>query len=219
MPTYLLHGFRWPRPLIRIHIILNNLEDAAPEWLMAPATTAALLQNLTEVYAKAMPALPGLRFIEQYDPTDERVESKSQPYAFVADRVHEVKLGADVNELTGRGIKPEAWDAMVELRDGLAPGEKLSWFVVVCGDTERWAPSAPEHDGLMANGVRALNGVNGAHDGSPFSAASVDSHSRWSREESRPSTSRSLKKFFGGKVLRKSKRLVPTYSIAVVLAY
>lgn len=153
-----------------------------------------------------MPCLPQLRFIEQYDPLDESVESKSQPYAYVADRVHEVKLGADVNEITGRGIKPDAWDAIVELRDKLAPGETLSWFVVVCGDIERWAP--PSAEALTMNGVHALNGVNGGYENSPFSATSVDSNSRWSKEESRPSTSRSLKKFFGGKVLRKSKRFV-----------
>lgn len=173
---------------------------------MAPATTKALLQNLTEGNPEIMPHLPQLRFIEQYDPLDERVESKSQPYAYVADRVHEIKLGADVQEIMGRGIKPEAWDAMVELRNKLAPEQKLSWFVVVCGDIERWAP--PSAEALMANGIHALNGVNGGYEDSPFSATSADSNSRWSKEESRPSTSRSLKKFFGGKVLRKSKRCV-----------
>lgn len=34
MPTYLMHGFRWSRPLIRIHIILQNLDDAAAEWVV-----------------------------------------------------------------------------------------------------------------------------------------------------------------------------------------
>jgi len=197
--------------MIRIHIILQNLEEAAPEWLMAPATTKALLQNLTELYPTVMPSLPGLTFIEQYDPTDERAESKSQPYAFVADRVHEIKLGADVNEITGRGIKPDAWDAMVELRDKLAPGEKLSWFVVVCGDVERWAPPVASSEKLTTNGVHTLNGVNGGYDGAPYSATSADSHSRLSKEESRPSTSRSLKKLFGGKVLRKTKRFVSNF--------
>lgn len=173
---------------------------------MAPRTTKALLQNLTELYPTLIPSVPHLRFIEQYDPLDESVESKSQPYAYVADRVHEIKLGADINEMTGKGIKPDAWDAMVELRDKLAPGERLSWFVVVCGDIERWAP--PSAEALTTNGVHALNSVNGGYEDSPFSATSVDSNSRWSKEESRLSTSRSLKKFFGGKVLRKSKRFV-----------
>ncbi|CZS97304.1 uncharacterized protein RAG0_06450 [Rhynchosporium agropyri] len=45
MPTYLVHGFRWQRLNIRIHIILNNLEDAAPEWIIAPATSVTLLNS------------------------------------------------------------------------------------------------------------------------------------------------------------------------------
>jgi len=140
MPTYLLHGFRWPRPLIRIHIILQNLDDAAAEWLMAPATTTTLIQNFHTLYPTAVSSLPSLRFIEQYDPTDLSSDSKSQPFAYVADIVHEVKLGLDVDEMRGQGIPNEQWGAMVELRDAIAPGEKVAWWVVVCGDVERWAP-------------------------------------------------------------------------------
>ena len=192
---------------------------------MAPPTSRALLQNLTELYPTIIPLLPSLRFIEQYDPADESVEAKSQPYAYVADKVHEVKLGEDVSEVMGRGIKPEAWDAMIELRDKLAPDERLSWFVVVCGDVERWAPPKTTLASLSTTTKRtSLNGLNGStlnsggsypdQDGgapysatsAPYSATSVESQSRWSKEESRPSTSRSLKKFFGEKVLRKTKR-------------
>ncbi|KHJ32995.1 putative developmental regulator protein [Erysiphe necator] len=50
MPTYLLHGFRWTRMNIRIRIILNDLEDAASEWIMAPATSKSLLDNFYEKY-------------------------------------------------------------------------------------------------------------------------------------------------------------------------
>jgi hypothetical protein len=151
MPTYLVHGFRWPRPLIRIHIILQNLDDAAAEWLMAPPTTSALLTNFTSLYPDLMPSLRSLRFIEQYDPMDESVESKSQPYAYVADFVQEVKLGVDIDEVRGKGVGNDTWSSMAELRDKLAPGEKIAWFVVVCGDVERWAPPT----------VALLEGSNG----------------------------------------------------------
>jgi hypothetical protein len=141
MPTYLVHGFRWPRPLIRIHIILQDLDDAAAEWLMAPATTRALLHNLSALHPHIMRhLLPDLRFVEQYDPADETAESRSQPYAYVADVVHEVRLGVEIDEVRGRGVSNERWAAMVDLRDAVAPGEKVAWFVVVCGDTERWVP-------------------------------------------------------------------------------
>lgn len=156
MPTYLLHGFRWPRPLIRIHIILQNLDDAAAEWLMAPPTTSALLLNFRQLYPHLMSSLSHLRFIEQYDPLDETSDSKSQPFAYVADVVQEVKLGVDVDEVRGRGVGNEAWAALMELRDCVAPGEKVAWFVVVCGDTERWVPPG------VAGGVGEGRSVDGS---------------------------------------------------------
>ncbi|TVY71359.1 hypothetical protein LSUE1_G009455, partial [Lachnellula suecica] len=58
MPTYLVHGFRWQRALIRIHIILNDLEDAAPEWIMAPATSGTLLNSFYSLYDFLPPSEP-----------------------------------------------------------------------------------------------------------------------------------------------------------------
>lgn len=151
MPVYLLHGFRWPRPLIRIHIILQNLDDAAAEWIVAPATTETLRYNFEELYPEAMQHLESLRFIEQYDPEDLR--AASQPYAYVADVVHEIRLGVDVEEVRGKGVTNEQWGSMLELRDKLAPEEKVGWFVVVCGDEERHAPSAAGPPQVGAQGV------------------------------------------------------------------
>jgi hypothetical protein len=145
MPTYLIHGFRWPRQLVRIHIILQNLDDAAAEWLIAPATTETLLDNLTELWPKTMVNLPNLRFVEQYDPTDESATACSQPYAYVADICHEVKLGIEVEEVRGKGVAEEQWAALIELRDRIAPDEKVGWFVVVCGDEDRM-DTGPEQD-------------------------------------------------------------------------
>jgi hypothetical protein len=138
MPTWLVHGFRWPRPLIRIHIILQNLDDAAAEWLMAPPTTAALLENFRTLYKEQMQSLPSLRFIEQYDPDD--LTTTEQPYAYVCDQVHEIQLGVDIDEVRGKGVANEAWASLADLRDQIAPGEKVGWFVVVNGDVERWVP-------------------------------------------------------------------------------
>ncbi|KIW03026.1 uncharacterized protein PV09_05680 [Verruconis gallopava] len=206
MPTYICHGFRWPRPLIRIHIILQNLDDAAAEWLMAPRTTETMLQNFKTIYPEIMPSLPNLKFVEQYDPLDESAESKSQPYAYVCDVVHEVKLGIEFDEVRGKGVPNDAWTAMMDLRDKLAPGEKVSWFVVVCGDVERWSP--PEANTLTGT----VNGLNGLHSNGRVNGykASGTNRSSWGRDDSetsRPSTSRSFKKLFGGGVLRKSKSM------------
>ena len=137
MPVYLIHGFRWPRKAIRIHIILNNIEEAAPEWLMSISTTAALMANFSAIYPNLMPSLPNLRFIEQYNPADTSASATSQPFAFVTDRVERSELSIDVGEVMAQGVRAAGWDALADLRDQLAPGEKIGWFVVYNGDEER----------------------------------------------------------------------------------
>jgi len=146
MPVYFIHGFRWPRALIRIHIILHNLEDSAAEWLVAPGTTREMLDNFNQLYPESMEHLKHLRFVEQYDPDDTAAGSGSQPYAYVADVVEEVKLGVDVDEIRGKGVPNDQWASIMELRDQLAPEEKVAWYIVVCGDEERWAPPASGED-------------------------------------------------------------------------
>lgn len=60
MPTYLLHGFRWPRAAIRIHIILFDLEDAAAEWIVAPASAITILNSFYTLYDFLPPSQPPL---------------------------------------------------------------------------------------------------------------------------------------------------------------
>jgi hypothetical protein len=156
MPVYFIHGFRWPRALIRIHIILHNLEDAAAEWLVAPGTTREMLDNFHELYPECMEHLPNLRFVEQYDPDDTSAGSGSQPYAYVADVVEEVKLGMDVDEIRGRGVPNDQWGSIMELRDQLAPKEKVAWYIVVCGDEERWAPPTSGEQAQQEEAALAL---------------------------------------------------------------
>lgn len=192
MPTWVVHGFRWPRPQIRIHIILQNLDDAAPEWLMAPATTACMMENFRQQWPDEMKQLPDLRFIEQYDPDNLTV--KDQPYAYVCDQVHEIKLGVDFDDLRGGGVKEDQWAAIAELRDKVSPGEKLAWFVVVNGDVERWAPPLDDDDDDNDTETEATQSQF-----SPTSQRSSMGKSESSdiavrgKATERPSTSRSLK--------------------------
>jgi hypothetical protein len=58
MPTFLVHGFRWQRANIRIHIILHDLEDAAPEWVIAPATSVTLLNSFYSLFDFLPPSNP-----------------------------------------------------------------------------------------------------------------------------------------------------------------
>ncbi|PVH97187.1 hypothetical protein DM02DRAFT_568293 [Periconia macrospinosa] len=144
MPTWIVHGFRWPRRAIRIHIILQNLEDCAPGYIMAPDTIAELQAHFETLYPDQMKHLPNLRFLEQYDPDDET--TCDQPYAYVCEQAHEIKLGVDLDEYKGSGIPRETWNALLSLRNEIAPGEKIGWYVVVNGDVERWVPPADDDD-------------------------------------------------------------------------
>ncbi|KAF2478191.1 uncharacterized protein BDR25DRAFT_207565 [Lindgomyces ingoldianus] len=195
MPTWLVHGFRWPRPLIRIHIILQNLDDAASEWVMAPATASALSENFHSLYPEMMANLPSLRFIEQYDPND--LTSKSQPFAYVCDQVHEVQLGVDVDEVRGKGVASDTWGAVVDLRDKIAPGAKVAWFVVVNGDVERWAPAPVGILEGSSNGSQ-LSPVSG---GSSVAREEVDDDSDQTKRQSK-----GFKKWFGSTRAKRSKR-------------
>lgn len=200
MPTWLVHGFRWPRVAIRVHIILENLEDCAAEWLMAPATTAQLIQNFQKQFPEQLAQLPSLRFIEQYDPEDE--STKDQPYAYVCDQVTEIKLGVDFDEVKELGVESDTCSALVELRDKVAPGEKVGWFIVVNGDVERWAPPLSDDEDdedaetqLSDNGNELENSLAG-----PASQRSSVARS----DEVNTRRQRGLKKWIGK--IRKAKR-------------
>ena len=73
--------------------------------------------------------------MEQHDPAD--LSTGAQPYAYVVDRVIRADLSIDVTEQMSRSLGVKAWDAMADLRDELAPDEKVGWFAVFNGDVER----------------------------------------------------------------------------------
>lgn len=116
-----------------------------------------MLDNFNALFPNQMRYLPNLRFVEQFDPDDESTESNapSQPFAYVADVCQEVKLGINIDEFRGKGVTGNQWSALMELRDKIAPEERPGWFVVVCGDEERWAPPTIEtlQQGAQHNGV------------------------------------------------------------------
>lgn len=212
MPTYLVHGFRWPRPLIRIHIILNNLDDCAAEWLMSPISTSSIRANLVQLHPSCMTHLPQLRFIEQFDPSD--LSSKSQPYAYVCDVVHEIRLGVEIDSVRGKGLSNEVWGAMVDLRDSLAPGEKVAWFVVVCGDDERPVPPTVAVSQTLRNTTNGFGEKNSAVTGSVTTMTNIGDEAadeeaekikrkgRFAKLFSRKSSSNSI----GVKAIRRTQR-------------
>jgi hypothetical protein len=109
----------------------------------------------------------GLQLLEEYDPEDETSENAvSRPWAFVCDCVRVLPTGKvqqhqqegnhgggdaaqnaikgpalsmNITELIaeGPGSTPKAWEALADLRDKIADGEKIDWWVIYNGDPER----------------------------------------------------------------------------------
>lgn len=204
MPVYLVHGFRWPREGftgIRVHAIVNNLDDCSVDYIQNEHSRADLLDSFRKAYPDIMQELEGpgrkLEFIEQYNPDDvDGPYALSQPFAYVGDKVvvfasqpgsnipgggleaptmapttapatattktpspkrtraatqpmsisapfnspqDAMALSVNVEELIadGPGLTNKAWEALADLRDKVAEGEKIGWWVVYNGDPDR----------------------------------------------------------------------------------
>ncbi|KAL9634375.1 MAG: hypothetical protein Q9164_004126 [Protoblastenia rupestris] len=137
MPIYLIHGFRWSRKAIRIHVILHNVEDAAPDYTMSSSSNRAMIASLRRLHPKLLVDLPDLQMVEEYDPSNESAFSSVQEYAYLADKVVKHSTGIDVKEVQDSGIPAAQWGAMADLREEVSKGEKLGWYVVFNGDPER----------------------------------------------------------------------------------
>ncbi len=75
MPTYLCHGFRWQRRSIRVYVVVQNLDDAAPEWIIRRGTARTLLESfyaLFDFLPLCAPAAPAAG-------TNGRARSQSRP--------------------------------------------------------------------------------------------------------------------------------------------
>ena len=181
MPLFFVHGFKWDRAAIRIFVILNNLEDASPDYLLAGLTSGLFRAALEKHNPGLLAACPNLTFIEQHDPDDLRMQA--QPHAFVCDLVVEAKLSINVTEAMRGNLGAAAWDKMVDLRDQLAAGEEVGWFAVWNGDVERADVGEAASEGVLSNRHSSGGGnggiVNGHGNGgrqhSPSGSASLGS--------------------------------------------
>lgn len=116
--------------------MLQEVDDAAPNNLMCGDSEEAMNENFRELYPGPMANLPPLRFIEPLNPNNEKFKYPSEPYAYVADVVVQSEDVIDVTEVMNTGIRAAQWDAMADLRDMIAKGEKIGWFVVHNGDRQ-----------------------------------------------------------------------------------
>lgn len=153
MPVYKLHGFQWPRagiPSIRVFIVLENIDDAAAEYIQQKKTSDLILGAIRKNHPNVQKYLPDLQLIEQYDPEDTSDAAVSQPHAFVADTVtilpdtarpmHGLSMKLEQEEPLNKLISSEAETTLAEVRDAIAPGQQIGWWIVYNGDPERYYP-------------------------------------------------------------------------------
>ncbi|KAK0718263.1 hypothetical protein B0T26DRAFT_599184, partial [Lasiosphaeria miniovina] len=114
MPTYLCHGFRWQRKSIRVFVVVQNLDDASPEWIASSTTSQALLESFYNLFDFLPPAESDggvdtasadefraqdwsvVKVLEEYDP--DNLDEVSRPHAYVSDYVVRVDLSVSIVE-------------------------------------------------------------------------------------------------------------------------
>ncbi|KAI0197558.1 hypothetical protein F4808DRAFT_293648 [Astrocystis sublimbata] len=113
-----------------------------------------------------------IKLLEEFDPRDESMASA--PWAYVADHVvrvgtsvsiademfrYEARMKRDPNramhgpsdeygrKVLGGSNRKTGW--LEKLRDQLQRGESIKWYIVVCGDEERYNPTGYDDDELL----------------------------------------------------------------------
>jgi hypothetical protein len=106
MPTYLIHGFRWHRQSIRIHVILNDLEDATPEWVLAPATSMSILNSLYTTYDFLPPSNPPAMAYAHIPippvPDDDPYDEPERPMTAISTKSSKLKKSRSMVSLRSR---------------------------------------------------------------------------------------------------------------------
>ncbi|KAI1208416.1 uncharacterized protein F4807DRAFT_151436 [Annulohypoxylon truncatum] len=78
MPTYLCHGFRWHRPSIRYFVVIQNVDDAAPEWIVTRKSPVALLDQFYELFDFLPPCTRPARTLSPFPhPNPTRIPSSN----------------------------------------------------------------------------------------------------------------------------------------------
>ncbi|KAG8528325.1 uncharacterized protein KY384_007243 [Bacidia gigantensis] len=137
---------------------------------MSTPSASAFMKSLHKLHPGLTKSMPGLKLVEEYDPEDlsDTGGGATQECAWVAERVVEYAKGVEMGLVggngaigsrgTGTGGKKEeegAGSAIAELKDQLAPEEKVGWWIIWNGDPERG------DDGEGAGGMVGLQPVAG----------------------------------------------------------
>ncbi|KAL8645777.1 MAG: hypothetical protein Q9210_006522, partial [Variospora velana] len=152
-----MERFKWSRCDVRIHTIIQEVDDAAPNNLMSGDSEWAMRENFSKLYPDAMEHLPHLRFIEPLNPNTEKFAYPAEPYVFICDVVVRSEDYIDITKEMAKGITQAEWDAMAELRDAIAKDEGIGWYAVHNGDLELAKQEREAWD--EEDGVEETNGV------------------------------------------------------------
>ncbi|KAI2470971.1 hypothetical protein F4781DRAFT_388316 [Annulohypoxylon bovei var. microspora] len=110
MPTYLCHGFRWHRASIRYFIVIQNVDDAAPEWIVTRQSPTSLLDQFYELFdflppctrpARALSSSPH-RIPTRFPSSNGHAHSRTQSEG---GQVHKGKQNGLENGKTGGNIE------------------------------------------------------------------------------------------------------------------
>ncbi|KKY22852.1 putative developmental regulator [Phaeomoniella chlamydospora] len=65
-----------------------------------------------------------------------------------SEKIKSTSLGVNVEDVIaeGSGLSAKGWEAFADLRDAIAPGEKIGWWIVYNGDPERRDGLSDEED-------------------------------------------------------------------------
>lgn len=175
--TYLIRGFRWHRSAIRYHIMMADLDDCSPDWIIGWKTSEFLLKSLSKTYeciprpltedqikeqtAGIQTRLPPekdfvlrnqwspIKLLEAYD--DKDTTRHCLEYAFVADHVLRVELDVAVQEVMEgfeSGKRRQEHAWFETLQAAMQPDEKIKWYIVVVADEVRgYYPQSVEPKG------------------------------------------------------------------------
>ncbi|KAB8301325.1 hypothetical protein EYC80_003206 [Monilinia laxa] len=149
MPTYLVHGFRWQRANIRIYIILNDLDDATSEWVMAPPTSNALLNSFYTQFDFLPPSSPGpIDLTPEPSPT----ESSPPPPAKSPPRTLTKKNKRSMISLKSPSRRPKSSSALMK-----ANSNGNSNFTSLGPETLHFrSPSGPTDQNPLAMQIKEL---------------------------------------------------------------
>lgn len=162
-PLFLLHGFRWARTAIRIHVILKDVSEAAPDYTMSSSSNAAFIASFRKLHPEQTRRLPRLQMVEEYDPDAD--DGTLPEFAWVANVVVRLDsagsyqggggggsdgtfhaVSSDVGAVIAKGVEKEAWAAVTELRDELSKDESVGWWIVYNADPERTGSDDEDDD-------------------------------------------------------------------------